>query len=57
MRPLLSAALELSLQQQMSLWDSVYLALAVEHDCPFMTADRRLFKGGARSHPAVRFLV
>jgi predicted nucleic acid-binding protein len=54
-RPLLSRALELALHYQMSLWDCVYLALAIEHDCPLITADRRLFKG--RRHPNIRLLA
>ncbi|MBV9936888.1 MAG: type II toxin-antitoxin system VapC family toxin, partial [Acidobacteriaceae bacterium] len=36
-------ALELSLHYQLSLWDCVYLALAVEHNCPLITAAERLF--------------
>ena len=35
----------------MSLWDSVYVAVAVEHRCPFLTADRRLF----RANDTLRF--
>jgi len=42
-RPQLPRALDLSLQYQLSLGDCVYLALALEHDCPVLTADRRLF--------------
>jgi predicted nucleic acid-binding protein len=55
-RPLLGRALELALDFQMSLWDCVYLALAAEHDCPLVTADRRLFRSGAGRHPAIRLL-
>jgi predicted nucleic acid-binding protein len=54
MRPRLFRALELSLQYQLSLWDCVYLALALEHDCPVLTADRRLFRAGKGRHPSVR---
>jgi len=49
------SALDLALNNQMSLWDCVYLALAIEHDCPLITADRRLFWGWPRpasSHPS-----
>jgi len=55
-RPLLGRALELALHNQMSLWDCVYLALAIEHDCALITADRRLFREGIRRHPAIRLL-
>ncbi len=55
-RPLLGTALELALRYHLSLWDCVYLALALEHDCPVITADRRLFRGGKGGHPAIRLL-
>jgi len=55
-RPLLGTALELALNNQLSLWDSVYLALAIEHHCPLVTADRRLFRSSASRHPAIRLL-
>ncbi|MGA9627486.1 MAG: type II toxin-antitoxin system VapC family toxin [Bryobacteraceae bacterium] len=56
MRPRLFRALELSLQYQLSLWDCVYLALALEHDCPVLTAGRRLFRAGRGRHPSVRLV-
>lgn len=56
MRPLLGPALELALRNQLSLWDCVYLALALEHGCPLITADRRLFRSGRGGHPAIRLL-
>ena len=55
-RPRLSRALDLSLRHQMSLWDCVYLALAVERGCPFLTADRRLFRAGAGRHPSIQLV-
>ena len=55
-RPLLGPALELALRNHLSLWDCVYLALALEHDCPLITADRRLFRSGRGRHPAKRLL-
>ena len=55
-RPRLSRALDLSLQRQLSLWDCVYLALALEHDCPVLTADLRLFRAGTSGHPSVRLV-
>jgi predicted nucleic acid-binding protein len=56
MRPYLPRALDLSLRYQMSLWDCVYLALALDHDCPVLTADRRLFRAGKAGHPSVRLV-
>jgi predicted nucleic acid-binding protein len=55
-RPLLLHALDLSLRHRMSLWDCVYLALAREHNCDFLTADQRLFRSGAARHPSLRLL-
>jgi predicted nucleic acid-binding protein len=54
--PRLFRALDLSLQHQLSLWDCVYLALAVEHDCPVLTADQRLFRAGRGRHPAIQLV-
>ena len=56
MRPRLFRALDLSLRHQMSLWDCVYVALAVEHGCPFLTADRRLFRAGGGRHPSLQLV-
>jgi len=56
MRPRLFRALDLSLRFQLSLWDCVYLALALEHNCPVLTADLRLFRAGKSGHPSVRMV-
>jgi predicted nucleic acid-binding protein len=56
MRPRLGRALELSLKFQMSLWDCVYVVLAMEHDCAFLTADRRLFRGRGARHPSLQLI-
>ncbi len=56
MRLRLSQALELSLRDRLSLWDCVYLAVATEYRCPFVTADRRLFEGVKERFPFVQFL-
>ncbi len=53
-QPRLGRALDLSLRYQMSLWDCVYLALAIERDCRFLTADQRLFRAGTGRHPAIQ---
>jgi len=56
-RLLLGAALQLALDRHASLWDCIYLALAIAHDCPLITADRRLFRSGTGRHPAIRLLA
>jgi predicted nucleic acid-binding protein len=40
--PLLTKATDLASQARASIYDCLYLALAEEHDCPFVTADRKL---------------
>ena len=55
-RPRLFRALDLSLQYRLSLWDCVYLALAVEYECPVLTADVRLFRAGQGRHPSIRLV-
>ena len=52
----LALALDISLQHRLSVWDSVYIALAQEHDCALVTADQRLFRSGAARHPSIRML-
>ncbi len=56
-RALLPVAFDLSLSTQLSLWDCCYLALALEKDCPFITADRRLARGGKPRHPSITLLA
>jgi predicted nucleic acid-binding protein len=53
-RPLVEAALNLAVDGQMSLWDSEHLAL--EHRCPLITSDRRLFRGHSPRYRAIRLL-
>lgn len=55
-RPRLATALDISIEYHLSLWDSIYVAVASEFDCHFLTADKRLFRGGLR-HPAIRLLA
>ncbi len=50
------AALQLSLQHAISLWDAVYLALAIERRCDFLTFDERLYRATSRIYPYVRLL-
>jgi predicted nucleic acid-binding protein len=54
-RPLLARALDLAIKSQ-SLWDCVYLALAIEHDCQLITVDFGLFRAANGWHPAIRLL-
>ena len=42
--PLLKRALRLGRQFGLTFYDASFLALAVELDCPFVTADQRLFE-------------
>ncbi len=56
MRARLTPALKLSLRFQMSLWDCVYVALAVENDCAMLTADRRLFGADGGRHPSLQLI-
>ncbi len=46
---LLEAALELALHTARTVYDSLYIALAMLLDCPFVTADQRLFSAPRRS--------
>jgi predicted nucleic acid-binding protein len=40
---MLEIALDISIEHRRSLYDSLYLALAVSRRCPMVTADRRFF--------------
>ncbi|MDQ1473460.1 MAG: hypothetical protein QOJ99_4940 [Bryobacterales bacterium] len=55
-QPLIPSALKLSRQHQLSFWDSVYLALALERGCGFITADHRLYAAAISKHPFVQLL-
>ena len=56
MRPRLFRALDLSVRYQLPVWDCVYLALALERDCPVLTADVRQFRGGRGRHPFIQMV-
>jgi predicted nucleic acid-binding protein len=53
--PLLKRAARLGRELGITFYDASFLALAVELDCPYITADRRLFDR-ARALPRVRHL-
>ena len=50
---LLEAALELALHTARTVYDSLYIALAMLLDCPFVTADQRLVSALRRSSLSV----
>jgi predicted nucleic acid-binding protein len=53
---LVSDSLDLSVQHHLSLWDSLYLALAIRHRCDLVTADRRFFRAAMHHYPFVCLL-
>jgi predicted nucleic acid-binding protein len=53
--PLLKRAARLGRELGLTFYDASFLALAVELDCPYVTADRRLFDR-TRTLPRVRHL-
>lgn len=53
--PLLQRAARLGRELDLTFYDASFLALAVELDCPLITADRRLFDR-TRTYPRVRHL-
>lgn len=53
--PLLKRAARLGRELSLTFYDASFLALAVELDCPYITADRRLFER-IRSLPRVHHL-
>ena len=55
-RPRLDAALALSVKCGASLWDCVYVMLAIEAECSCLTADERLFRSNIGQHASLRLL-
>jgi predicted nucleic acid-binding protein len=45
------AAFALALERRISVYDALYLALALREGCPFVTADRRLYNALAATLP------
>jgi predicted nucleic acid-binding protein len=57
-RALLEAATRIAIELNHPAYDCVYIALATEHDCRFVTADRRLLRKLERAHrPQLRHRV
>ena len=55
--PKLSAkAFDLSLEHQISFWDSLYLALAIDQRADLVTADKRFYRSVSRHYPFVKLL-
>lgn len=53
--PLLKRAARLGRELGLTFYDASFIALAVELNCPYITADRRLYDR-ARALPRVRYL-
>ena len=53
---LVGLALALSLQHQISLWDCLYLALAIDEGADLITADQRFYRSVSRHYPFVKLL-
>ena len=53
---LISSAYHLARKYGRTAYDSLYLALAIEHICDFVTADERLFNAVAAQEPRVKLL-
>ncbi len=53
---LVGAAFALSLRHQISVWDCLYLALAIDRRADLITADQRFYRSVARHYPFVRML-
>jgi predicted nucleic acid-binding protein len=56
-QPRLELALELSLSNALSLWDCVFLAVAIEHQCALITADSRFYRGVLGHYSKVMLLT
>lgn len=54
---LLDAALHLAIRYERSLYDALYVALALAEDCQFVTADRRLYNAMAPAFPGTMLWV
>ena len=53
----LDQALSLSLRHQVSLWDCVYLALAIDFGCAIVTADQRFYRAVSVRYPFVELIA
>lgn len=53
---LVQSALRLAIQHQRTVYDSLYLALSEERDCPLITADERFFNAVGSQFPNLQLL-
>jgi len=53
---LVSSAYEIGCRFGRTAYDSLYIALALEHNCDFVTADERLFNAISAQEPRVKLL-
>jgi predicted nucleic acid-binding protein len=53
---LMHKALSLAVDRQLSFWDSVYLAVAIDFTADLVTADARFYRSASRHYPFVRML-
>jgi len=53
---LLQSAFALALRRQLSLWDCLYLALAIERQCNLITGDRRFYRSASKLYPFIELL-
>lgn len=54
---LLPRALRLGLSDELAVYDSLYIALALELDCPLITVDQRQAEAAARSGVALKAIA
>jgi predicted nucleic acid-binding protein len=55
-RKLVPLGLSLSVQHQLSLWDCLYLALAIDQRADLITADQRFHRAAVRHYPFTKLL-
>jgi predicted nucleic acid-binding protein len=53
---LLPQALQIAFANQLSLWDAIYISLAIRLDCPLITADNRLIRSATGFFPNIQLL-
>lgn len=54
--PFLQAAFEIAWRLQRSVYDSLYLALAVAHECCLVTADKKFYRA-VEASPLARYIL
>jgi predicted nucleic acid-binding protein len=54
---LVSEAVKLAVAHDLTVYDALYLALSIQLDCPFITADERLYNAVRSSMPQTQLLA